>query len=145
MKEHPDIVKFCHFPAYVRTQRLPPNAPYSTKGRIPSPRWYPAFAIAILFCSDLRCANDRDWTAVIPVDIPDSLGTAFERREIKNRPVATNFQFLKIFCPLGQLLVGACLPQTLLGMSTANGNYQRVMFFLNLAVYASFSSCSLIP
>ena len=26
----------------------------------------------------------------------------------KNRPVATNFQFLKIFCPLGQLLVGAC-------------------------------------
>ena len=25
----------------------------------------------------------------------------------KNRPVATNFQFLKIFCPLGQLLVGA--------------------------------------
>ena len=28
--------------------------------------------------------------------------------EGKNRPVATNFQFLKIFCPLGQLLVGAC-------------------------------------
>ena len=28
--------------------------------------------------------------------------------ESKNRPVATNFQFLKIFCPLGQLLVGAC-------------------------------------
>ena len=26
----------------------------------------------------------------------------------KNRPVATNFQFLKIFCPLGQILVGAC-------------------------------------
>ena len=26
----------------------------------------------------------------------------------KNRPVAKNFQFLKIFCPLGQLLVGAC-------------------------------------
>ena len=26
----------------------------------------------------------------------------------KNRPVAENFQFLKIFCPLGQLLVRAC-------------------------------------
>ena len=37
-----------------------------------------------------------------------------EKRESKNRPVATNFQFLKIFCPLVQLLVGACLPQTLL-------------------------------
>ena len=35
-------------------------------------------------------------------------------RESKNRPVATNFQFLKILAPLGQLLVGACLPQTLL-------------------------------
>ena len=34
--------------------------------------------------------------------------------ESKNRPVATNFQFLKILAPLGQLLVGACLPQTLL-------------------------------
>ena len=43
----------------------------------------------------------------------------------KNRPVATNFQFLKIFCPSGTALlqrsrvfevalVGACLPQTLL-------------------------------
>jgi hypothetical protein len=28
--------------------------------------------------------------------------------EGKNRPVATNFQFLKILAPLGQLLVGAC-------------------------------------
>jgi hypothetical protein len=35
-------------------------------------------------------------------------------RESKNRPVATNFQFLKILALLGQLLVGACLPQTLL-------------------------------
>ena len=34
--------------------------------------------------------------------------------EGKNRPVATNFQFLKILATLGQLLVGACLPQTLL-------------------------------
>ena len=40
--------------------------------------------------------------------------------EGKNRPVATNFQFSKILAPLGQLLVGACLPQTLLGTSTAN-------------------------
>ena len=38
----------------------------------------------------------------------------------KNRPVATNFQFLKILAPLGQLLVGACLLQTLLGTSTVN-------------------------
>jgi len=44
------------------------------------------------------------------------------KRESKNRPVATNFQFLKILAPLGQLLVGACLPQTLLGTSTANWN-----------------------
>ncbi len=28
--------------------------------------------------------------------------------EGKNRPVATNFQFLKTLAPLGQLLVGAC-------------------------------------
>ncbi len=28
--------------------------------------------------------------------------------EGKNRPVATNFQFLKILATLGQLLVGAC-------------------------------------
>ena len=34
-------------------------------------------------------------------------------RESKNRPVATNFQYLKILAPLGLLLVGACLPQTL--------------------------------
>ena len=45
--------------------------------------------------------------------------------EGKNRPVATNFQFLKILCSSGTtllqrscvsevLLVGACLPQTLL-------------------------------
>ena len=41
--------------------------------------------------------------------------------ESKNRPVATNFQFLKIFCPLGQLLAGACLPQTLRRESAING------------------------
>ena len=54
-----------------------------------------------------------------------------EKRESKNRPVATNFQFLKIFCPLVQLLVGACLPQTLLETSTANGKltiYQFLQF-----------------
>ena len=44
------------------------------------------------------------------------------KSESKNRPVATNFQFSKILAPLGQLLVGACLPQTLLGTSTANWN-----------------------
>ena len=43
-------------------------------------------------------------------DFPKSMGF----RESKNRPVATNFQFLKILALLGQLLVGACLPQTLL-------------------------------
>ena len=46
-----------------------------------------------------------------------------EKGESKNRPVATNFQFLKILAPLRQLLVGACLPQTLLGTSTANWNF----------------------
>ena len=45
-----------------------------------------------------------------------------EKGESKNRPVATNFQFLKILATLGQLLVGACLPQTLLGTSAANVN-----------------------
>ena len=45
-----------------------------------------------------------------------------EKGESKNRPVATNFQFLKILATLGQLLVGACLPQTLLETSTANWN-----------------------
>ena len=44
-----------------------------------------------------------------------------EKGEGKNRPVATNFQFLKIFAPLGQLLVGACLSQTLLMFTEAQG------------------------
>ena len=44
-----------------------------------------------------------------------------EKGESKNRPVATNFQFLKILAPLGQLLVGACLPQTLLVFTEAQG------------------------
>ena len=39
----------------------------------------------------------------------------------KNRHAATNFQFLKILAPLGQLLVGACLPQTLLVFTEAQG------------------------
>ena len=43
--------------------------------------------------------------------------------ESKNRPVATNFQFLKILAPLGQLLVGACLPQTLLERVRQTGIY----------------------
>jgi hypothetical protein len=46
-----------------------------------------------------------------------------EKGESKNRPVAANYLFLKILAPLGQLLVGACLPQTLLGTSTANWNF----------------------
>ncbi|WP_197036355.1 hypothetical protein [Faecalibacterium prausnitzii] len=46
-----------------------------------------------------------------------------ELAESKNRPVATNFQFLKILATSGLLLVGACLPQTLLGTSTANWNF----------------------
>ena len=37
-----------------------------------------------------------------------------------DRPVAANFQFLKISVSLGQLPVGACPPQALLGSSTAN-------------------------
>ena len=45
------------------------------------------------------------------------------KRESKNRPVATNFQFLKILAPLGQLLVGACLPQTLLLTIWKSHNY----------------------
>ena len=35
-------------PFFLRTQRLPQNAPYRTKGRMPSPRWYPAFARSCL-------------------------------------------------------------------------------------------------
>ena len=46
-----------------------------------------------------------------------------EKGESKNRPVATNFQFLKILAPLGQLLVGACLPQTLLERVRQTGSY----------------------
>ena len=36
----------------------------------------PCLCYRYLFCADLRCANDRDLTAVIPVDVPNSLGTA---------------------------------------------------------------------
>ena len=43
--------------------------------------------------------------------------------EGKDRPVATNFQFLKTLAPLGQLLVGACLPQTLLLTIWKSHNY----------------------
>ena len=46
-----------------------------------------------------------------------------EKGESKNRPVATNFQFLKILATLGQLLVGACLPQTLLERVRQTGIY----------------------
>ena len=56
-------------------------------------------------------------------------------RESKNRPVATNFQFLKILAPLGQLLVGACLPQTLLGDFILGGCYIAYMPFQILIFY----------
>jgi len=54
-------------------------------------------------------------------------------RESKNRPVATNFQFLKILAPLGQLLVGACLPQTLPDKS--KGALSAPMLFLSLLLF----------
>ena len=50
-------------------------------------------------------------------------------RECKNRPVATNFQYLKILALLGQLLVEACLPQTLPDKS--NGALSAPMLFLS--------------
>ena len=55
--------------------------------------------------------------------------------EGKNRPVATNFQFLKILALLGQLLVGACLPQTLLGDFILGGCYIAYMPFQILICY----------
>jgi len=53
-------------------------------------------------------------TAVEPKTSSTIIAKVEGKRESKNRPVATNFQFLKILATLGQLLVGACLPQTLL-------------------------------
>ena len=58
-----------------------------------------------------------------------------EKGESKNRPVATNFQFLKILALLGQLLVGACLPQTLLGDFILGGCYIAYMPFQILICY----------
>ena len=54
-------------------------------------------------------------------------------RESKNRPVATNFQFLKILALLGQLLVGACLPQILPDKS--KGALSAPMLFLLLLLF----------
>ena len=56
-----------------------------------------------------------------------------EKGESKNRPVATNFQFLKILALLGQLLVGACLPQTLPDKS--KGALSAPMLFLSLLLF----------
>ena len=56
-----------------------------------------------------------------------------EKGESKNRPVATNFQFLKILAPLGQLLVGACLPQILPDKS--KGALSAPMLFLLLLLF----------
>ena len=58
-------------------------------------------------------------------------------RESKNRPVATNFQFLKILATSGLLHVRACLPQTLLETSTANRK-------LSLYTYSNCSTNSTI-
>ena len=58
-------------------------------------------------------------TAVEPKTSSTIIAKVEGKRESKNRPVSTNFRFLKISCPLGQLLAGACLPQTLLGTSRA--------------------------
>ena len=55
-------------------------------------------------------------------------------RESKNRPVATNFQFLKILA-LWDSLVGACLPQTLLGDFILGGCYIAYMPFQILICY----------
>ena len=53
--------------------------------------------------------------------------------EGKNRPVTTNFQYLKILAPLGLLLVGACLPQTLPDKS--KGALSAQMLFLSLLLF----------
>ena len=55
------------------------------------------------------------------------------KRESKNRPVATNFQFLKILATSGLLLVGACLPQTLPDKS--KGALSAPMLFLSLLLF----------
>ena len=46
---------------------------------------------------------------------------------------------------LGIFLVEYTVLQIGSEKSAASGDYQRVMFVSNLAVYASFSSCALIP
>ena len=53
-------------------------------------------------------------------------------RESKNRPQATNFQFLKILALWDKLLVGACLPQTLLD---SKGALSAPMLFLSLLLF----------
>ena len=62
----------------------------------------------------LRIGGGALSTALEPNTSSTIIAKVEGKREGKNRPVATNFQFLKILAPLGQLLVGACLPQTLL-------------------------------
>ena len=53
------------------------------------------------------------------LNLPCSSGFSIVHKSA-DRPVAANFQFLKISVSLGQLPVGACPPQALLGSSTAN-------------------------
>ena len=47
-------------------------------------------------------------TAVEPKTSSTIIAKVEGKRESKNRPVATNFQFLKILATSGLLLVGAC-------------------------------------
>ena len=71
-----------------------------------------------------------------------------EKGESKNRPVATNFQFLKILAPLGQLLVGACLPQTLLERVRQTGIllyfYILYFYFEHNKMFHSYRTKSLL-
>ena len=61
-----------------------------------------------------------------------------------DRPVAANFQFLKISVSLGQLPVGACPPQTLLGSSTANWKLcQCELNLIKFICYCVLSPCLL--
>lgn len=57
-----------------------------------------------------------------------------------DRPVAANFQFLKISVSLGQLPVGACPPQALLGSSTANWKLSFLYFLAAEVLHVYFEN-----
>ena len=63
------------------------------------------------------------WWSIVNGRRTENVLIGCKNAKSKNRPVATNFQFLKILAPLGQLLVGACLPQTLLLTIWKSRNY----------------------